>query len=67
VNNKANNAFVRYLAPGSSFGKGEEGMQQQIPKGIRKRSAMTFCGLPMLDIAFGPDPDNGEIRVLPMR
>ena len=29
-------------------------------KGIRKRSATCFAGLPLYDIALGPDLDKGE-------
>lgn len=31
-------------------------------RGIRKRSATTFWGLPLYDIAMGPDPEKGELR-----
>jgi hypothetical protein len=31
-------------------------------RSVRRRSASTFAGLPLLDIAVGPDPERGEIR-----
>ena len=31
-------------------------------RGIRKRSPKTLCGLPLVDIAIGPDPEKGEMR-----
>jgi hypothetical protein len=31
-------------------------------RGVRKRSANTLWGLPLYDIAMGPDPDKGELR-----
>ena len=31
-------------------------------RGVRKRSAETLFGLPLYDIAFGPDPEKGEMR-----
>ncbi|NLF08034.1 MAG: hypothetical protein GX594_08650 [Pirellulaceae bacterium] len=31
-------------------------------RGIRKRSSMTLGGLPLWDIAFGSDPEKGEVR-----
>ena len=31
-------------------------------RGIRKRSTRTLFGLPLIDIAIGPDPEKGEIR-----
>jgi hypothetical protein len=31
-------------------------------KGIRRRSTKMVCGLPLYDIALGPDPEKGEIR-----
>jgi hypothetical protein len=31
-------------------------------RGVRRRSASTFAGLPLFDIAWGPDPQRGEIR-----
>lgn len=37
-------------------------MPQQIFPGIRKRSARKLCGLPLVDIALGPDPGKGELR-----
>jgi hypothetical protein len=40
----------------------EVDMEQQMYRGIRKRSAGTLCGLPLLDIAMGPDPEKGEMR-----
>jgi hypothetical protein len=32
------------------------------PKSIRSRSASTFAGLPLFDIAYDPDPNRGEGR-----
>ena len=40
-------------------------MQQQMQRGVRKRSAKTFCGLPLVDIAIGPDPEKDELRGYP--
>jgi len=37
-------------------------MQAQMYRGIRKRSVRTLCGLPLFDIAMGPDPAKGEMR-----
>lgn len=40
-------------------------LKQSIPvafRGIRKRSETTILGLPLYDIATGPDPKRGEIR-----
>jgi len=37
-------------------------MQQQVYRGIRKRSAKSFCGLALWDIAIGPDLEKNEIR-----
>ena len=31
-------------------------------RGIRKRSSRYFWGLPLYDIAMGPDPEKGELR-----
>lgn len=31
-------------------------------RGIRKRSNQTLWGLPLYDIALGPDPESGEMR-----
>lgn len=31
-------------------------------RGVRKRSTSEFAGLPLYDIAIGPDPEKGEIR-----
>lgn len=31
-------------------------------RGIRKRSSRVFWGLPLYDIAMGPDPEKGEMR-----
>ncbi len=31
-------------------------------RGIRKRSRRSFWGLPLYDIAMGPDPESGEMR-----
>ncbi|MFM7115683.1 MAG: hypothetical protein ACKOAH_07295 [Pirellula sp.] len=38
-------------------------LKQTVPfRGVRKRSKTVICGLPLYDIATGPDPDRGEIR-----
>jgi hypothetical protein len=37
-------------------------LQKTQPRGIRKRSERTVCGLPLYDIACGPDPEKSEIR-----
>jgi hypothetical protein len=34
----------------------------KMPKGVRKRSEATLWGLPLVSIAMGPDPENGELR-----
>jgi hypothetical protein len=34
----------------------------QMARGYRKRSRTTLFGLPLYDIAVGPDPERGEIR-----
>jgi hypothetical protein len=31
-------------------------------RGMRRRSTSTFAGLPLYDLAWGPDPERGEIR-----
>jgi predicted RNase H-like HicB family nuclease len=31
-------------------------------RGVRKRSATMICGLPLYDIAIGPNPETGEVR-----
>ena len=31
-------------------------------RGVRRRSAKTLWGLPLYDIAMGPDPEQGELR-----
>jgi hypothetical protein len=31
-------------------------------RSMRRRSATTFAGLPLYDLAWGPDPERGEIR-----
>lgn len=31
-------------------------------RSIRKRSAKMLCGLPLVDVAIGPDPGKGEMR-----
>jgi len=31
-------------------------------RGVRKRSSATLFGLPLYDIALGPDPETGQIR-----
>ena len=31
-------------------------------KGVRKNSEATLFGLPLVSIAYGPDPENGELR-----
>ncbi|MCA9060659.1 MAG: hypothetical protein KDA85_19240 [Planctomycetaceae bacterium] len=40
--------------------------QARIPavtlRGVRRRSATTILGLPLVDIATGPDPSRGEVR-----
>ena len=33
-----------------------------MPRGIRKRSTTTLCGLPLYEVAVGPDPEMGELR-----
>lgn len=33
-----------------------------VMRGVRRRSATTFAGLPLYDLAWGPDPARGEIR-----
>ena len=30
--------------------------------GVRKRSSKIICGLPLYEIALGPDPQKGEVR-----
>jgi hypothetical protein len=35
-------------------------MKPDSTKSIRKRSERTFAGLPLVDIAYGPDPERGE-------
>ena len=40
----------------------EDFIEQQIYKGVRRRSAKTFCGLPLVDIAIGPDLKNSELQ-----
>jgi len=34
----------------------------KLPKGVRKNSEATLWGLPLLAIAFGPDPEKGEMH-----
>ena len=41
-------------------GEGDETMQTA--GGVRKRSAKMICGLPLYDIAIGPDLVKGEVR-----
>jgi hypothetical protein len=31
-------------------------------RGIRRRSSLEFAGLPLYDVALGPDPEKGEFR-----
>jgi hypothetical protein len=31
-------------------------------RGVRRRSSQTIAGLPLYEIAVGPDPDRGELR-----
>lgn len=31
-------------------------------RGVRRRSTSTFAGLPLYDLAWGPDPERGESR-----
>ena len=31
-------------------------------RGVRKQSKTTLCGLPLVSIAFGPNPEKGETR-----
>jgi hypothetical protein len=33
-----------------------------VARGVRRRSATTFVGLPLYDLAWGPDLERGEIR-----
>ncbi|HEY5569667.1 MAG TPA: hypothetical protein VIM81_20770 [Gammaproteobacteria bacterium] len=33
-----------------------------VPRGVRRRSASTFAGLPLYDVAWGPDLERGETR-----
>jgi hypothetical protein len=33
-----------------------------VRRGVRKRSGRSFWGLPLYDIALGPDPDRQEVR-----
>jgi hypothetical protein len=35
---------------------------QRWRRGVRKRSSITLLGLPLYDIASGPDPENDEVR-----
>ena len=35
---------------------------QGLCRGLRKRSSRTLFGLPLYDIAIGPDPDTGALR-----
>lgn len=38
-------------------------LKQTVPfRGIRKRSKTVICGLPLYDIATGPDAERGEMR-----
>ena len=39
-----------------------EEQTNQSAGGVRKRSAKIICGLPLYDIAMGPDPQKGEVR-----
>lgn len=56
--------YGSYLAEseGGRWTGGNKMMQQQIPRGVRKRSTKILFGLPIIDIALGPDPEKGEIR-----
>jgi len=36
--------------------------QTRLPRGTRRRSSATLFGLPLLDVAVGPDPERGEMR-----
>jgi hypothetical protein len=51
-----------FVAESTRWTGGHDMMQQHIPRGIRKRSNKTFLGLPIVDIALGPDPEMGEMR-----
>jgi hypothetical protein len=31
-------------------------------RGVRRRSSLEFAGLPLYDVALGPDPEKGEFR-----
>ena len=42
--------------------QGIAALQHGRPRGIRKRSAHYLWGLPLYDIAVGPDPERGEVR-----
>jgi hypothetical protein len=35
---------------------------QYVPRGVRKRSESVYFGMPLWEVATGPDPDRGEIR-----
>ena len=37
-------------------------MEQQVCRGIRKRSEKALCGLPLVDIAIGSDPEKNDMR-----
>jgi hypothetical protein len=37
-------------------------LRRQGPRGVRRRSPVTVLGLPVYDIAIGPDPEKGELR-----
>jgi hypothetical protein len=45
-----------------AIGRGVEALQRGRPRGVRKRAARHLWGLPLYDIAFGPDPETGELR-----
>ncbi len=36
--------------------------QARMPRGIRRRSSQTLWGLPLWDVAMGPDPETGQLR-----
>jgi hypothetical protein len=46
----------------SQLKKEQKSRQLIVPRGIRKRSKTKLLGLPLYDIAIGPDESNGERR-----
>jgi hypothetical protein len=42
--------------------QGVAALQRGRPRGVRKRAARNLWGLPLYDIAIGPDPEKGEQR-----